>query len=270
MRFAAAFLLVIFFVVLCMVALLAGAVKFQLLDIRFWQETFTKHNVYQDLASKTKDSLESQIGKEGGSRRDAKVLTDLITPENVKDFVDKNLQNVLGFANGNKTQVIVYLPVDKLPKNILPWNLSEVKNEMALTDLLTKLNYQNYNNLDLKSLGQAGKISTFVFIGSLALIVLFLIFLVLLVESGGRFVAPAVAILLSGLFIISAAKVVESLKSLQGATQDNSSFVYVLAGIVLPALADGLARVWLMVGAGLVILGLVLFFIKKPRYNNPK
>lgn len=270
MRYAAQFLLIAFFVVMSLVMLLSGTVKFQLLNFRFWQDDFTKNNVYQNIALSTKNSLESQIGKEGGSKNDAKVLTDLITPGNVKDFVDKNLQNILSFANGEKSQIIVYLPVDKFPKNLLPGNLSGIQSEMPLTDLLTKFNYQGYTSLPLASFSQAGKVASLIFFGSVILLIVFMILLILLVEAGGRFIAPGVALLLSGLLTISSAKVIESLKSLQSFTQGNSSFIYNLAGIILPPLINGLTRIWYPAGIGLVALGLILFFIRKPSYNRQK
>lgn len=270
MRYVAQFLLVLFIVILSLVVLLSATLKFQLLDFRFWQDTFTKNNVYQNLATSTKDSLESQIGKEGGSKSDARILTDLVTTENIKEFVDRNVQNVLGFANGMNPQLIVYVPIDKFPKNLLPGNLGGIQTEMPLADLLTKFNYQSYSSLPLTNLSHAGEFSTLVFFGSAALLFLFLILLMLLVEAGGRFIAPGVAITLTGLLTISSAKVIENLKSLQSITQGSSSFVYSLAGIVLPPLIDGVTRIWYMVGVGLVLFGLILFFIRKPSYNNQK
>src|SRR5512143_554093 len=104
MKFAANFLLTILFIILAIALLLLGVFKFQLLDFHFWQNAFSKDNVYQELAVASKNSLDSQIASEGGSKSDARILTDLITPGNVRDFVDRNVQNILAFANGNSPQ----------------------------------------------------------------------------------------------------------------------------------------------------------------------
>lgn len=100
MKTFASILLVIFFIPLLLISVVSYTLKFQLLDYNFWQSTFQKNNVYQNLASESKGSFESQINSEGGNKNDIQVLTDLITPDNTKDVVDKNLQNFLSFANG--------------------------------------------------------------------------------------------------------------------------------------------------------------------------
>lgn len=270
MRYAAQFVLILFFAALSFIVLLSATFKFQLLNVRFWRDTFGKSNVYQSLAVSTKESLESQIGKEGGNKNDAKVLTDLITTDNVKDFIDKNLQNVLSFANGEKSEIIVYLPIEKFPKSILPKNLVGAESEMTLSALLTKLNYQGADTLPLDSLSHAGRYSSLAFYASAILAFVFLIFLIILVKAGERLIAPGIAITLAGLLTISLAKMIESLKLLQNTSQGSTSFAYTAAGIILPPVIGGFTKTWYFGGVGLVIFGLILFFIKKSGYNNPK
>lgn len=265
MKFAAQFLLILFFVILFFVGLLAGTLKFQLLNFDFWKTSFEKNNVYQNLAVASKGSLESQIGKEGGSKKDAKVLTDLITTENAKDFVDNNIKNLLSFANGKASQLIVYIPVKIIPKNVLPKNIEGIQDQMPLQDLLKKLNYQNADKISLKGLGSASLTANLVFFGSLTLLLVILILLVLLVESGGRLVAPGVAIFLTGVLTISASRIGDSLKTVSLSDPATSStFAYVLGRNLFQPLVVEFMKTWFILGLVLVAISILLFFVKKP------
>jgi hypothetical protein len=271
MKVAAQVLLIILFVILFLVGLLAGTFKFQLLDYNFWQGTFEKHNVYQNLAAASKNSLESQVGAGGGSKNDARVLTDLITSANVKDFVDKNLQNILSFVNGKTPQIIVYLPVKIIPRSLLPNNLIGIQSDIPLKDLLTKFNYQNYQSLPLQSLGRLGRLTALVFMGSVSLLVVIMILLVFLVRDGDRFVAPGIAVFLSGVITLFLSGVGGRLEVVPpGSLPGNSSFIKILAGNLIPPLLTELMKTWSVVGIVFVATGLVLFFVRRSRYNTKR
>jgi len=271
MRLVASMFLVIFFILIFLVGLFAATFKFQLLDYDFWKVAFERHSVYQSLAISSKNFLESQVGKEGGSKNDAKVLTDLITTENVKDFVGKNIQNILSFVNGRTPQIIVYIPVNIIPKNLLPKNLSGIQSEILLQDLLTKFNYKDYQNLPLRELGRLGWSATFVFMGLVSLLLIILILLTLLVQEGSRLTAPGIAVFLSGFLTFILSKIGGSFKTMSsGSLPSSSSFAGVLAGNLLPPLIKEFMKTWSAVGLTLVATGLVLFFVRKPRYNVPK
>lgn len=259
MRFIAQLFLVLIFTVLFFTALLAGTVKFQLLNYKFWQTAFDQHNVYQSLAENGKDSLNAQLVKAGGSKNDAKVLTDLVTTDNVKDVITKNLQNTLSFANGKESQLMVYVPIEKVPRNILPKNLTGVSSEMPVKDLLTKFNYQNYNDLPLASLSHSGESASLVLTGAVALLTASVILLIFSVNKGGRLVAPGVAFVISGGLTLLVTKIVDSLTIVLNTT---------LAGTVLSPVLGEMTRVWLIVGGTALILGIVLFFVRKGSYNK--
>lgn len=269
MKIAAQVLLVIFFVILFFVGLISATFKFGILNYNFWENSFQKYNVYQNLADVSKTSFESQIDKEGGSKGDIKILTDLITSENVKDVVDKNLQNFLDFANGLSSQIIIYLPVDKIPQNMLPKSLSVVKTEIPLSELLVKFNFQDWQNLPLQNLFNIGKYVCYFFVGSSLLLLSTLVFLVLLVEKGNRFVSLGIAFVLSGGLIFLFADVVTNLSvTLTENLMKNPSIALVTSGTIFLPVITEIMFVWKIVSLIVVVIGFCLFFLKKPKYNN--
>src|SRR3990167_9521662 len=271
MRSVASAFLIIFFVLISFISLLTATFKFQLLDYNFWQRSFEKNNVYQNLAVVIKNSLESQIEKEGGSKNEVKVLTDLITTENLKDFIGKNIQNILSFVNGRTPQVIAYIPVSIIPKSLLPKNLIGIQSEIPLKDLLTKFNYQNYQSLPLQELGSLGRPATFVFMGLVSVLAVIFILLVLLVKESSRLTAPGIAVFSSGVLTLIISKIGGSLKTLSSdGLSNNYSLANILAGNLLPPLIKEFMKTWSIIVTVLVIIGVALFFVRKPSYNIPK
>jgi len=271
MKAAAQVLLTILFVILFFVGLITASFKFQLLNYNFWNATFQKHNVYQNLAVVSKEAFEQQISKEGGNKNDVKILTDLITQENVKETVERNLKNILSFANGEVSQMNVYLPIDKVPKNLLSKSIAGLKTEMTLQELLTKFNYQDLEYLNLEDVATTGQFMFYLFIGVSIFLLLILILLTLLVKSGARFVAIGTTFILSGgltLFAVSAVVGINTVVSTE--LINNTSIAAVIAGTMIPPIITEVFYLWQIIGFIMLPLGVALFFIKKPKYNNPK
>ena len=271
MKVAAQTLLVVFFVLFFFVGLISATFKFQLLSYNFWQNTFEKHSVYQNLAVVSKNSFDSQVAKEGGNKNDVKILTDLITPENAKDTIDNNLRNFLSFANGKSSQLNVYLPVDKVPKNLLPKNITGDKTIMPVTDLLTKFNFQNSQNLPLEELSHVGTTVYYLFIATAFLFLLVITLLILLVDKGSGFVGLGIAFIVSGGLTFLLSNVAAGLNTvLIRDLTASTSIVAVVAGTMFPPVITEILPTWKILGIVLFFLGFVLFFIKKPSYNKSK
>ncbi len=271
MKIVAQIFLLLFFVIAFFIGLFAASLKFQLLDYSFWQTTFVKHNVYQNLADAGKSAFESQIVSEGGNKNDVKVLTDLITTDNTKDFVNRNLQNLLSFANGKSLQINVYLPIDKVPKTLLPKNISGVKSDMTLTELLTKFNFQDWQNLPLQNLSQLGMSAAVFFACAVAFLLLASVLLILLTENGKRFIGLGIALVLSGSLTLLLVQIGSGLQTAVSADLlTKSSVASVLAGTLVPPVLAEIVSVWQILGIILLVAGIGLFFIRKPSYNVSK
>lgn len=254
MKTVASFILVIIFIPLFLIGIIAATSKFSLLNPVFWQRTFDTHNVYSDLAVNLKIMAEDKTVRDGGSRVDAKVLTDLITPLNLKDFIDRNLSNLLTFAGGQSQELFVYIPYKIIAKDLLPKSISNNPEEMTIENFLAKFNFTQINASQIRNISRVGIGLTYVLVLDGALLVLSLILLVLLAGSGKRLIGPATAFILSGSFTILLAEVVMNLKNVR---QE-------VISIIASSLALELSKAWLFAGISFVLLGIVLLFLRKP------
>lgn len=262
-------LLVILFLPPFLIALFSYTLKFQLLNYTFWQETLTKNNVYTDLAANTKTSFDNQIAKEGGNKNDIKVLTDLITPDNTKDFLDKNIQNVLNFANGLTPQINIYLPVNKVPKDLMPKDLSDLKPQMTLYDLLTKFNFQDYQSLHLENLANLGKESGYIFAGSVIIALLVMVLFFSLAGDGKMLIGGGLAFIFSGGLTLLLVKAGGALSvDLINRRVASTSITSVIFETIFPPVINQIILTWQTIGIVLIVVGIILFLIKKPRLGK--
>lgn len=265
MKVVAQIFLTIFFLLFFIVAFVAGTVKFKILNYSFWTTTFQKHSVYTTLANVVKSSVNTQVNRGGGDTQDIAILTDLITTENTKDFVDKNLSNLLRFTNGKEGNLRVYVPVNKVPNNILPKNISTLNQEMTLDELGSRFNIAGLDTLPLENISQIGIYGYYALMVSTALAGLTLIILALLVTPGKRFTSPGVALILSGILVFLITKYGLNLanylnKNFSASTSINKTLA---VAIFPPALTD-ISGSYIYIGIILVVCGTVFFAIKRP------
>ena len=135
---------------------------------------------------------------EGGKVGDIQILTDLITPENLQDLIGKNINNVLQFANGKAGELIVYVPVNKIPKQLLSKSFGDMKEQMKLTDLLTEFNVSGISPSQIQMISRVGAGAWLFLIVTCLVSILVLYLLYILVVSGKRLVAPGVSLILGG------------------------------------------------------------------------
>jgi len=124
-----------FFTVITIIYLLIlTTLVFFLLNPRFYQNSFSKPGVYKNLEKGLKayarNSLRMELAQQNKSYNNLTVgqrkeidtqIEKLLTPiseENIRDFSDKNIQNILIYANGKTPELTIYLPIMKwgLPK----------------------------------------------------------------------------------------------------------------------------------------------------------
>lgn len=271
MKIAVSILLIILFVPLFLIGLLSATVKFQLISSDFWLTTFEKNNIYTRMAQKIKETAESNLVSDGGSLKEAKVLTDLITPANVKDLVSNNLINLFGFMNGKTGTLNVYVPIGKFPKGLLPASVAGKSEVIPIDSLLSEFNVKGIGEAQIQALGQSGLWIGRIFVVDLVLIVGILFLLYLLTGPGKRFWNIGQGLLLSGFLVLGGFGflVVVRGSMLTDWTKGSEPSQLILSTF-LPYLLKDVLIVWLGVGVFLVIVGISLFFVKKRVYNVPK
>ncbi len=269
MKSAARIFLIIITTLLATVGIVLATIRFQFLEPTFWENSFDKHNVYNDLSAVVKKTVEAQITHDGGRVSDAKVLTDIITPGNLRDFITKNLVNVLGYVDGLYPKLNFYIPVSKIPKGLLPKNIAYQSEEVPVSTLLTEFNVNFISASQIQSFSLFGKVLTYLVILIFALVGLFLLLLFILVDAGKRFTAPAAAFLITGILMLGLCQAgSQAVSALSLNLLQKTVTAEVIVGTIIPPLIQDIVRIWLFIGIILAAVGIILFFLKKPLYNK--
>lgn len=268
MRFVLKLILTVLFIPFFLVLLIAITLRFQLLEPSFWENVFAVNGTYSKLSVSINKNLEAQTIAEGGVGSDVKIFTDLISPDNLKDVINRNIVNFLAFANGRANQIIVYVPINKIPKSLLSANFTKLTDQMNLTDLLKEFNVSGIDLSQIQMISRAGTAAWVFLTASIIISVLLLYILYLLIDSGKRLLGPSIALILAGVaalavFLLGTIIKVNWTKDLANSSNTGDAII----GTVAPPVIGGILKVWLIYAIVVIILGIILLFIKKPRYN---
>lgn len=264
MKFTAKLILILLVIPLLVIGVFLTSVRFQILDPNFWQTTFRTNNVYSTLAAVLKNTAEQQTLKKGGSLSEAKVLTNLITPVNLQDLLEKNITNFLSFANGKSREMMVYIPIKVLPRSLLPENLGKVTENTPLTILLDLLHIEGIQETQIESLSKTGQTVTYFLILDLAVLVLVLIGIFFLTDKGKRYIPPALAFIIAGIivqvlallgYIVRTGMFTDWVKSAEPSQ--------IILAPFAPYVLEEIVKVWAIIGAFAISGGIVLIFFKK-------
>jgi hypothetical protein len=271
MRTASKILVIALFIPLFLIGLLLSNIKFQALNTDFWLNTFEENRVYENLANSLKVSSDIKIDEGGGSSKDAEVLTGLITPENIKEIASNNLVNLLDFMNGKSERLDVYVPIGKLPKDLVPTNIGSKPDTIPIKQLLRSLNIQNISDSQIAGVSSTGLWVSILFFTDAALLLICLFLLFVLTQKGKRFWGMGTALLLSGItsllvFLFGGA----IRKSMFTDWQNSTEFSQLVLSSFAPFVLENFLTIWLIAGLTAVIIGMMLFFLKRPVYNVGK
>lgn len=250
MKIIAKLILTIIFIPVFLIFLFTINLRFQLLTPSFWEKTFNSEDTYSKLSLAISKNLESRTVAEGGKASDIKILTDLVTPEYLKDTISKNISSILQYANGKANE--------------------KITEQINLTELLKEFNVTGISESQIQMVSRVG-IGSWLFLVIMCLLSFLVLYLLyLLTNSGKRLVAPGVALVISGviaLLVTGAGTIIRInwTKDLINTSNLGNSLI----GIIAPPIILRILTVWLSCAAVAIILGVVLFFIKKP-YNKIK
>ncbi|KKR89523.1 MAG: hypothetical protein UU39_C0033G0004 [Candidatus Woesebacteria bacterium GW2011_GWD1_41_12] len=271
MKLIAKILLVLISIPVILMCLLSINIRLQFLSSGFWISAFEKGDVYIKTSSVIENKLITRVVAEGGKESDVTVLSGLISPSSLKYFFENNIDSLLLFANGKSLEMMVYVPLtlsDALEGNDY-YNLENFSEKMTMTEFLEKFNVIGVNASDLQMISRLG-IWSWAFVAVSFILLVIIIFLMYrLTQAGKRLVAPAVPLILSAILIIGASYAGKFggrvlAEGFTGSPNIGTS----LAAIITPPVIRDVAKIWIIFGASLFILGVLLLFIKKPLYNS--
>lgn len=258
MKTFAQIVLSILFMPLFLISLFSYTFKFQILNVSFLEKAFENYGTYQSLTNAAKVYVEDQIVKGGGKASDSKILTDTITTPNIKVFVNKNLKNILSFVNSQSSEIVVYLPIDKMPQDLLPRSVIGLSENITLESLLIKLNIKGVQNLPLNTLSTLGQTLYYLFIISCALSLFTILVIYLLAAPGKRLVALGITFLILGIILIPIS-FFPSESVFMG-----QELIQIIIASTVPAILRGILVFWRYVGTAVFLLGIIFLFLKKP------
>lgn len=273
MRFVARALLVIIAVPIFILTVLSINIRFQFLSSRFWINTFEKGNIYSQISENVENRLISKVVAEGGGKSDVALLSNLISPTSLKDFSEKNIRNILLYANGKSSQIMVFTPVPlgKIPEGFGKNNLENFSEEIPLTDFLKGFDISGIGESDIQAISDFGTWAWILTAGSFSLLVLALVLAYLTTNSGKHLITPGMALILPGIFMLTAYLVGSFAgRVLTDDFRESTNVGTSLAAIIIPPVIQNVVQIWIWFGTFAVILGILLFFLKKPVYNDAK
>jgi hypothetical protein len=252
MKYLVKFVLVLLLIPTIIIFLVSSTFKFQILSPNYWKDALKRGRVYANLSKDIKTYTENQTIKGGGKISDLKDITDIITPAIVEDFVSHNLDNFLGFANGKKKEIIVYLPINKIPKEFTPKSVSLNTDSISLISLASKFNI-DISAVPISQIALLGMFTNLLFFGSLSIVIIFLMFLYKLSDDGKRFLSISIPFILTGFIFIVISKIVDLIKL------DNR----IVIRAIVPFVLHEISNTWFWVGCILVGFGIILLVVKK-------
>lgn len=217
---------------LFIIVLLSGTVKFKILNDVFWINTFEKHDVYSKIQFEVNNYLD---------QKNANIFSELITLGNVKDFTNKNISLVVKFLNGKSNDLTFYIPVTKIPKEMLPKKLGTLKESMTAKEIIQKFNIAGIDPVVFDQFKNSGKVINYVFYISLAVLCLTIFF------------AYPVAIIFLGLILFGQNYFIGNI---------NLHLNKILEIIVNPLIIE-ISKLWSFIGIALIIFAIAILVVKK-------
>ncbi|NMC75854.1 MAG: hypothetical protein GYA60_00940, partial [Candidatus Methanofastidiosa archaeon] len=140
-----------------------------------------------------------------------------------------------------------------------------------LSQLMDKLNFQDWKKINTKELSNIGYWSGTVFVLSIIVTLSMLLLQILLTPSGKRFLSVGIPMIIFGavLFLISNFGSGAS-ELLSSKLINSSSVIYTVVGVAFPPIILGVLDLWQKISIAEIILGTIFLFVKKPKYNVNK
>lgn len=273
MKIIAKILLTILIIPVFLLFMFSINLRFQVLTPNFWMSTFNRGKVYSQISLYLNNKLESTVLAEGGKVGDVKTLSNFLSEESIKRFVEDNLVSFLTYANGRSKEIVVTVPfaATTLPDNYGLNDLGSTSQKMTLSGFLKQFQINGISDSQIQSISKYGYWSWLFTVFSFVLFVIIFGLEYLLTNAGRRLVVPGIGILLSGVvaLILSVGGNYmsgEFMMKFVGSANMGTS----IAAILLRPLVTNVVQIWTFFGLSGIFLGILLFFIRKPAINKSK
>lgn len=256
--------LILVFVTVSLIFVIAVTFRFQLLNSDFWKTTFKSKNTYSALVTIIQSDVVNQVTSQGGKKSDVRILTDLVTEDNLKNFIDKNIDNSLNFMNGKTQEMLVYIPFGRIPKPLLPLSLNKVNEEIKIQDLLVKMNITSVSTSQIQKINSLGLIVNIILMTSIVILSVVIFFFYKLTEEGKRFHSLGTSLFLSGILVFVFSKILGIVnEAISLGISRGINLARLIIGTILPPILNKISEMWIIESAILAGFGIILFFVRK-------
>lgn len=273
MKFVAKFVLLILMIPVFFIFVLSINLRFQILSSDFWMNTFAKGNVYSQISDVIDKNMISKVEAGGGRDTDVTVLSNFVSPLNLKEFFEKNITSFLLYANGKADGIIVFAPLSlRNMQNISSLDKTDdLFGQMTLSEFMNEFNIFGVMKKDIQGVSRYGIWSWICISASLLLLILILILEYRLTDKGRHLTILGVSMVLCGSILLGASLAGNMVASiLVRESVVSSSVGKLLTAIIAPPIIREVILVWVMVAFLSIVLGILLFFLKKPGITESK
>lgn len=248
-------------------------IRFQFLSANFWTNTFERGGVYLQLSLYLKNKLESNVVAEGGKLSDIATLSNLLSEDSIKRFVEDNLTGFVNYTNGRTKELIVSVPftATSLPEGFGVSDLGSTSQHMTLSGLLKQYQIRGITDAQIESMSKYGYYS---WLFTIVVFVLFtgtVILQYLLTDHGRRLVALGIGLLIGGLFALAMSYFGHYMgQTFASGFVGSSNMATSIAAILIQSLSKNIVEIWLFFGISASVIGILLFFVRKPANNKSK
>lgn len=273
MKFIGKSLLIILSIPVFLLFVLSLNFRFQFLSTDFWIDALARANVYSQISDILDGRMLSKVIEGGGQETDVTVLSDLISPLNLKEFSEKNIANFLLYANGISDEATVFVPLSlRNAQNASNLdNLDSLSGQMTLTEFTDEFSISGINQKDIRAVSKLGMWSWIFLSLSLAVLILILVLEYLLIDNAKRLTILGVSFAVPGICLLGAFFAGKTASNfLVNGSSSGSNFGVLLATVIFPPIIHEVVLIWFSAALIFISLGILLFFLKKPGITKAK
>ena len=206
------------------------------------------------------------------SKKEAQQFSSFFTSTNLQSFTEKNIVNVLDFVNAKTDNLLIYFPLDQIPREFRE-ELNITSDQISVNKLISTFGRESTPAgeelfIQLRTLGNYLTISLVV----AAVFVFIHLFLLYKIElPGKRLVALGVSLIASGLVALLFALFlnIQTTNIAADLTTPDKELIQIILGTLAPPLVSNMIKLWTYFAIGAIVAGIACFFVKRGGLTIP-
>lgn len=261
--------------------LLLTTVRFQLLNPEFITSKISNTPAYVQLEQEIKNEVKSSVEKEFEKdtlgpadlpfdqrerlKEQIYKVIDSLESKDVQEAVETNITRFYSFLNGESNTIFLYLPVQRwgLPKEVTANTpLSQFSEETDIYTLISSEEEKQKLSSTLQQVQYYVGLSREAWFLSIIIALMLLSIHFLMSRSPGKFKPTSKLMFITGLLtMINSGLMYVSSNQIESKLSTTNELARIITGSIIPLIIQDIARLWLYIGIGLAVPGLLIFLI---------